>query len=61
MDKQCPSCGGNCGRTIKSGCMYDIPVERKSRETLLQIQAAQIAKLTEQIGMLERRIARELK
>ena len=39
---QCPSCGGDCGRTVKSGCMYDIPVERKSRETLLQVQAAEI-------------------
>ena len=22
MTKQCPSCGGDCGRTAKSGCNY---------------------------------------
>lgn len=22
MTKQCPSCGGECGRTKKSGCQY---------------------------------------
>ena len=24
MTKQCPSCGGDCGRTAKSGCMYGV-------------------------------------
>ncbi len=23
MTKQCPSCGGDCGRTAKSGCWYN--------------------------------------
>ena len=23
MTKQCPSCGGDCGRTAKSGCQYN--------------------------------------
>ena len=25
MTKQCPSCGGDCGRTAKSGCQYNTP------------------------------------
>ena len=25
MKGQCPSCGGDCGRTAKSGCMYNTP------------------------------------
>lgn len=25
MTKQCPSCGGDCGRTKKSGCQYNTP------------------------------------
>ena len=24
MTKQCPSCGGDCGRTAKSGCRYGV-------------------------------------
>ena len=28
MTKQCPSCGGDCGRTAKSGCMYGTKPEK---------------------------------
>ncbi len=29
MKGQCPSCGGDCGRTAKSGCMYESKPERQ--------------------------------
>ena len=28
MTKQCPSCGGDCGRTKNSGCQYGLPKPR---------------------------------
>lgn len=29
MTKQCPSCGGDCGRTKASGCRYGVGPIRK--------------------------------
>ena len=42
----------SCGRTVKSGCMYDIPAERKSRRAMLEIQAQELDLLRTQVREL---------
>jgi len=52
-DKQCPSCGGNCGRTVKSGCLYNSPVERKALRVTANAQQAEIESLRQRVAELE--------
>ena len=31
MTKQCPSCGGDCGRTKHGTCQYEAPIHKEVR------------------------------
>ena len=51
MTKQCPSCGGDCGRTAKSGCQYNTPNPKVPKfEVCDTSELSEVLRLTALLG-----------